>query len=294
MRDGRTQAVLGKPAFDIIATIAHREFGLKILPEKMVMVQSRLRHRLRALELPDFDAYSRLVDSAQGSDERRLMISALTTNVSHFFREPHHFNLLSKALLPKLKRQIQAKERIRIWSAGCSNGQEPYSIAIHLLRLEPELAQADFKILATDIDPKVVAFAREGSYRSDMLSGVPKEDMPRFFNIGSEGYTVTDEIRKCVTFHELNLLADWPMRHRFDAVFCRNVVIYFDVETQERLWPRFNASLSDDGVFFLGHSERIADPEKFGFKSIGPTAYDISGVAPRLVSTNFGEHNGTS
>ena len=294
MRDESSQAELEQPAFDIIAALAQRECGLKIMPEKIMMVQSRLRHRLRALELPDFETYSKLVDSHQGTNERRFMISALTTNVSHFFREPHHFDVLSTAMLPKLRERIQAKERIRIWSAGCSNGQEPYSIAMHMLRLEPSLAQADFKILATDIDPKVVTFARKGSYSDQLLSGVSKEDIAQFFNSGTGQASVKDSIRRCVTFHELNLMAEWPMQFKFDAVFCRNVVIYFDVETQERLWPRFHSSLCDDGCFFLGHSERIANPERFGFKSVGPTAYKKFSAEQRHVATPFGEHNGTS
>lgn len=274
MRVSSTQAALGESDFQVIADLAHREFGLKIVPEKIMMVQSRLRHRLRALDLPDFESYSKLLDSQLGGDEIRFMISALTTNVSNFFREPHHFDFLSSNLTPRMRHRIQNGERIRIWSAGCSNGQEPYSIAMHLLRNEPSLAQADFKILATDVDPKVVSFAREGRYQTQLLSGVSKEDLARFFQPDGNEAIVTDQLRNCVTFLELNLMAEWPMRHQFDAIFCRNVVIYFDVETQEKLWPRFNASLSANGLFFLGHSERIAAPESYGFRSIGPTVYE--------------------
>ncbi|MEP4248858.1 CheR family methyltransferase [Tateyamaria sp.] len=294
MRGEEGQVTLSMPEFNIIAAVAYREFGLKIIPEKMMMVQSRLRHRLRALNLPDFDAYSRMLDTPQGIDERRFFVSALTTNVSHFHREPHHFDLLVKALAPELKQRIQAKERIRIWSAGCSNGQEPYSIAMRLLQVEPNLTQTDFRILATDIDPKVISFATEGAYGSRLLSGVPDKDRRRFFKEKPNHSIVSDELRKCVTFRELNLLATWPMRHQFDAIFCRNVVIYFDVETQEKLWPRFNASLAKRGVFFLGHSERIALPGKCGFKSIGPTAYEKCVAATGIPSTKIRGQNGTS
>lgn len=294
MRDGPTQAVLQRRAFDAIAALAHREYGLKIMPEKMMMVQSRLRHRLRALNLADFDAYSQLVGSHQGSEERRFMISALTTNVSNFFREPHHFDVLANALLPSLHHRLQAGDRIRIWSAGCSNGQEPYSIAMHMLRLEPALAQSDFKILATDIDPKVVAFAREGKYSTQLLSGVSDDDKARFFQSGPNDWRAVDQVRRCVTFQELNLLAEWPMRGQFDAIFCRNVVIYFDGTTQERLWPRFHAALTEKGQFFLGHSERIANPDAFGFKSIGPTAYEKPAAETRRATLISGGRNGTS
>ena len=294
MRRSESQAVLGASAFDAIAALAHRECGLHIVPEKMMMVQSRLRHRLRALNLRDFESYSALVLSPQGLDERRFMISALTTNVSHFFREPHHFEMLSNALLPRLQRRIKDGDRIRIWSAGCSNGQEPYSIAMHMLRIAPDLAKADFKILATDIDPKVVEFARAGTYRAQLLSGVSEKDRARFFQGESDELTVTESIRELVTFRELNLLADWPMRQRFDAIFCRNVVIYFDIETQERLWPRFHNALVEDGVFFLGHSERIATPETLGFKPTGPTAYRKSAASSRHQTAYQGGQNGTS
>ncbi len=294
MRQTNPQATLDKSSFDVIAALAHRESGLNIVPEKMMMVQSRLRHRLRALDLPDFQAYSRLLGSTQGSEERRHMISALTTNVSHFFREPHHFELLTQRLAPRLKHRILSGDRIRIWSAGCSNGQEPYSIAMHLVGREPALADADFKILATDIDPKVVTFAQQGTYPSQFLSGLSQDDTSRFMQDADGGLRVVDTIRKCVAFRELNLLADWPMRQRFDAIFCRNVVIYFDLETQARLWPRFREALADDGMFFLGHSERVMSPDVVGFTSIGPTAYMKTPATTAQSAPHSGGRNGTS
>lgn len=293
-RSTNSQATLDKTSFDVIAALAHRECGLKIVPEKLMMVQSRLRHRLRALNLDDFGAYSQLVGSQLGAEERRHMISALTTNVSHFFREPHHFDVLSQRLMPTLKKRIQSRDRIRIWSAGCSNGQEPYSIAMHLLALEPTLVDADFKILATDIDPKVVAFAQQAIYPAHFLSGLSDEYTSQYMLEAEGGLRIKEEIKKCITFRELNLLADWPMRQRFDAIFCRNVVIYFDNQTQDRLWPRFQAALTQDGVFFLGHSERIATPEVVGFSSIGPTAYLKSRDPILQTGPHSGECNGTS
>jgi len=289
MRKSGMPSKLSKSAFEAIAALAHRDFGLRIVPEKMTMVQSRLRHRLRALNLQDFEAYSTLVCSAQGADERRCMISALTTNVSHFFREPHHFDILSQTVLPDLKKRIQSGGRIRIWSAGCSNGQEPYSIAMHLLRAEPLLAQADFKILATDIDPKVIAHAQAGIYTGHQTTGVCEDLKAEFLQSGDDTFTMTQTVRKHVRFRELNLLADWPMQHRFDAIFCRNVVIYFDHDTQERLWPRFHGSMNADGTLFLGHSERISPPARFGFKTIGTTAYKKITAPGRLHASCSGD-----
>jgi chemotaxis protein methyltransferase CheR len=276
MPAGAVQATLEIDTFKDIAALAHRESGLLLVPEKMLMVQSRLRHRLRALQIDDFCTYASLVCSETGQDELRLMISALTTNVSHFFREPHHFDLLTERLLPIFRQRMASGGRIRIWSAGCSNGQEPYSIAMHLCRAEPALMAADFQILATDIDPQVVAFAARGTYPVGQLVVIPDRDKARFFApapADATELTVCDEIKKLISFRELNLLKDWPMRQPFDAIFCRNVVIYFDVETQERLWPRFNAALVREGVFFLGHSERITDVGAFGFATVGPTTY---------------------
>ena len=201
------------------------------------------------------------------------MISALTTNVSHFFREPHHFELLSEIGLPSVRTLIDNGDRIRIWSAGCSNGQEPFSIAMHMLNAAPSLSSADFKVLATDLDPQVVSFAAQGIYEERMVGGVSSEFKSKFAHEKDCKLHISPSVKNLVAFRELNLLSNWPMRHKFDAIFCRNVVIYFDLETQEKLWPRFHQVLKPGGLLFLGHSERISSPPSFGFKAIGTTAY---------------------
>ena len=278
----KTTSDLNPDAFNDLATLVHRACGLKLVPEKVMMVQSRLRHRLRALDMSSFDAYVRLLCSPAGEDEKQHMISALTTNVSHFFREPHHFDVLSSAMRDEFRRRVHQKKRIRIWSAGCSNGQEPYSIAMHLLGEFPGLADADFRILATDVDKRVVQFARRGRYSLQQVSGIPDHHRRAYTHIDAfddQFVTVNDEVKSLISFQELNLISDWPMRHPFDAIFCRNVVIYFDAETQTGLWPRFARALRPDGFFFLGHSERVNTPDAFGFSSIGPTAYQRTGQA---------------
>lgn len=287
-------AKIERGAFDAIAALAHREFGLHIAPEKMKMVQSRLRHRLSELGLEDFDAYSALVCSSDGNDERRHMVSALTTNVSHFFREPHHFELLSKYMMPNLRSGIGKSDRVRIWSAGCSNGQEPYSIVMHLLREEPSLASRDFKVLATDVDPKVIAFATQGEYAARQATGISGQDKSAFTTEDGDMIAVSEHVRSLITFRELNLLSRWPMRHQFDVIFCRNVVIYFDLETQEELWRRFHQVLKPRGLLFLGHSERVAAPAKFGFTTIGTTAYQKSDDQMLASSFASGGQYGTS
>ena len=262
-------------AFTTLAKITQDASGLQLFPEKRLMVQSRLKPRLSALQIHDFSSYVAHVQSADGKSELRHMISALTTNVTQFFREFHHFEMLTEVLVPVLRRKIASNDRVRIWSAGCSKGQEPYSIAMHLLHALPALAEADFKILATDIDPKVVSHAIRGEYDRKELEAVPKELVNAFIAPGHDHQTVriNENLARHIVFKELNLVQSWPMRGQFDAIFCRNVVIYFKAETQEKLWPRFTTALHPEGVLFLGHSERIGEPSDFGLKSIGTTAY---------------------
>jgi chemotaxis protein methyltransferase CheR len=269
-------AALDSQSFKAIAKLAYDESGLQLVAEKTSMIQSRLRHRLRALGLEDFGSYAQFVCSNEGLEERRQMISALTTNVSHFFRENHHFEILVNEAVASLIGRVRAGGRLRLWSAGCSNGQEAYSMTISLLEKYPDLVDLDFKVLATDIDPKVVDFARKGVYSDRLVGGVPATLLNKYFSTGGSEeieYTANDILRQIIVFKELNLLAAWPMKAQMDAIFCRNVVIYFDLKTQNALWPRFRQQLSDVGYLFLGHSERIADPIAAGFRNVGPTCY---------------------
>ena len=271
-----SSAEMSDETFASIAALAKAEAGLILSVTKSTMVQSRLRPRLKELGLPSFQAYSNFVTSAEGQSERIKMISALTTNVSHFFREPHHFDILLEETLPELLAKSSRGERIRIWSAGCSSGQEPYSLAMALLDAAPELATRDFLILASDIDPKIMQKARLGQYSLQQIKGIPSAFQEKYLTVvdgKSETYEVTEEIKKTVRFRDLNLLADWPMKNSFDVIFCRNVVIYFDAETQANLWPRFHSALKPDGWFFLGHSERISENAMDKFTAIGLTAY---------------------
>ncbi len=268
---------LDRRSFQAIADLAYRESGLTLVKEKSSMIQSRLRPRLKVLGLRDFAQYSAFVQSDAGEDERKQLISALTTNVTHFFRESHHFATLGKVLDARMD-DLRKGARMRIWSAGCSNGQEAYSAAITLLERCPEAAQYDLRILATDIDPQVIAFARRGKYGERLMAGVSEPLRDGYFDVerdrqGELQFAVKPEVKNLIHFNELNLLSAWPMRGSFDVIFCRNVVIYFDVATQTSLWPRFLKALRPTGHLFLGHSERIATPEAIGFCSDGPTSY---------------------
>lgn len=272
--DGRSGTMSPK-AFQAIAALAKEEAGLVLTQGKATMIQSRLRKRVRALGLTDVDAYAKFVTSREGEAERRNMVSALTTNVSHFFRESHHFDLLRNLAFPALIDRATHGGKVRIWSAGCSSGQEPYSIAMSLLAMSPELAQRDVLILATDIDPNILSFAQAATFSEQQVAGITDAMKKSFLTrTGEDGkYQVNAPIRRLVRFRELNLHGDWPMRAKFDVIFCRNVVIYFDPQDQAALWPRFHAALDSNGWMMLGHSERISDSALNLFTSVGPTAY---------------------
>ena len=247
--------------FETIAALLYADSGIHLDPGKVSLVYSRLAKRLRALGLRTFNEYCALVAEESGLDERRAMLAALTTNVTRFFREPLHFDhLRDKVLTPSLDR-LRAGGRMRLWSAGCSNGQEPYSMALMLLSVLPDAADLDVRILASDIDPNVVATAEAGVYREDEISAIPPQLRRNCLEREADGrWRMTEKVRRLISFRELNLMGDWPMKGRFQAIFCRNVAIYFDEPTQARLWNRFAKMLDQGGRLYIGHSERAADP----------------------------------
>lgn len=264
--------------FKKIAQILHSHAGIALAEGKAALVYSRLAKRLRSLGLRSFREYCALVEDKQGVDERQAMMAALTTNVTRYFREPHHFDHLRDVVMPALAERARRGGRVRLWSAACSNGQEPYSMAITVLQALPEAANLDVKILATDIDPNMVAEGRAGVYREDAVAPVPLELRRKWFRKAAGGWEVADELRELVAFRELNLIGDWPMRGKFDAIFCRNVVIYFDEPTQERIWSRFAPLLEPGGALYIGHSERVTGPATTQFETTGLTTYSLRGA----------------
>lgn len=265
MTDARSEMGLSEPQFQRIAAIAAEDAGLEIPAAKKSLVQSRIGRRIKALGLTDFGSYiNTLGNDAQ---ERRELISALTTNVSNFYREKHHFDFLRNEFLPHLE------GRVRLWSAGCSKGQEPYTLAIEVLKAIPDAASRDILILASDIDDKVLAQAGVGAYSEEEIEGVEPTDRERFFTIEDGRFVARPILRSLIRFRRLNLNGQWPIRGTFDAILCRNVVIYFSEETQRSLWPRFRKRLSHGGILMLGHSERIHPLRDSGFQSIGVTTY---------------------
>jgi chemotaxis protein methyltransferase CheR len=269
--------------FREIAAMIHADAGIRLPESKAALVYSRLAKRLRALGLANFREYCRLVGTVEGVDERQQMLAAMTTNVTSFFREPHHFQHLESTILPPLIEAARRGGKIRLWSAACSSGQEPYSIALSVFSLMPDARKYDVKVLATDIDPYMIAAGRRGTYTEDEVSSVPVKLRSRWFvpvqgarvDRGASIVEAAAGLRELVVFRELNLFGTWPMQGCFQVIFCRNAVIYFDEAAQEQLWSRFAPKLSPDGVIYVGHSERITGAAAKDFKAEGATIYRL-------------------
>ncbi|SDY38839.1 CheR family methyltransferase [Citreimonas salinaria] len=266
--------------FERLAAFANRSFGLKLSPAKKPLVYSRISKRLIALKIDSLNNYIDLVEKGNQGDERLELISALTTNVTAFFRENHHFDTVRKEIIPTIAARAGNQKRVRFWSAGCSSGEEPYSLAMTLLEYLQSASSLDLKILATDIDPKVVQRARQGEYRKENLDQLPAGYLAKYFRkVGSDdSYSVSPEIRRIVTFGELNLIETLPIKGPFDAIFCRNVAIYFDMETQQKVWNNFADLLLPGGHLFIGHSERLTGPALNTLKITGVTTYRKNGL----------------
>lgn len=260
--------------FDHLRKLVTQHSGITLSDAKKSLVYGRLARRLRKLGLTSFKEYCQILD---GGDEEELsnFINAITTNLTSFFRENHHFDFLNKKLLPAYK-QNNSSRRLRIWSAGCSTGEEPYSIAATLYDFFKADTGWDIKILATDLDTNVVAHGKAGIYNEKTIEDLSSQQRQRWFKKGTgtnEGmYRVIPEIRQMITFRPLNLMREWPMKNQFDIIFCRNVVIYFDKEAKKKLFERYANIMPDDGYLFIGHSENLFRTSD-RFDSIGHTIY---------------------
>lgn len=260
--------------FDHIRREVKSRIGISLSPGKRDLVYNRLAARLRKRGVSSFKEYFDLLGREDG-DELESFVNALTTNVTSFFREIHHFEFLAKTALPEAMRRNAQSRRLRIWSAGCSSGQEPYSIAMVLAEVLRGHSNWDPRVLATDIDTDVLGLAREGIYREDRTDGISNERLKNFFLRGKGEYEgllrVRPDIGQMISFRQLNLMENWPMKGPFDVIFCRNVVIYFDKQTQERLWERYASLLAPGGYMIVGHSESIMGTNRFGL--VGRTIY---------------------
>jgi chemotaxis protein methyltransferase CheR len=272
---GSADFALSNSEFERLRELVREHTGIALSEAKRQLVYGRLARRLRALQLSGFADYIKLLE---GGDSKELeeFTNAVTTNLTSFFREPHHFEFLAQEMLPSMVKRNTGLNRMRIWCCAASTGEEPYSIAMVLREASALLAGWDVKLLATDLDSAVLAHGTAGIYTHERFENVSRKRVERFFDRGAgaqEGkLRAREELRSLVTFRQLNLMHGWPMRGPFDAIFCRNVIIYFDKDTQRALFERM-ATLQKPGDFlFLGHSEslyRVSDR----YELVGRTIY---------------------
>jgi chemotaxis protein methyltransferase CheR len=261
--------------FEAISRLVKDMCGINLHAGKKELVKARLAKRLRTLGLDDFDDYIAVVREDATGHELVIMLDALSTNLTRFFREPDHFRYLAEKIIRPMA--AGGPGRLRIWSAGCSTGEEPYSIAVTVADALPDLARWDVAILATDLSTRVLAQAARGVYGADRVDDLPPEKRQRHLvSVGGgsrDGYEVSEPIRRMVHFARLNLMGAWPMRGPFRVIFCRNVMIYFDKPTQAALIERFFDLLEPGGALCVGHSESLA-AVKHRFRYVQPTIYE--------------------
>jgi chemotaxis protein methyltransferase CheR len=259
--------------FEAISTQMKSLTGINLTRQKRELVYGRLAVRLRALGIRTFREYRRIV--AGDSQEQVRMCNAITTNLTSFFREPHHFEHLRDQVLPAFREQA-GERRLRIWSAGCSSGEEPYSIAMTVLEIMPEALNRNVRVLATDLDSDVLSIAASGEYPAERVKGLSEGRLRRFFTEhkeqGTSHFVVRPEVRALVTFKQLNLMKPLPMSGPLNVIFCRNTVIYFDKDTQRDLFARIAPLQRPGDLLYLGHSESLLSVST-DYESIGRTTY---------------------
>jgi chemotaxis protein methyltransferase CheR len=260
--------------FKRLRELVHARTGIALSEAKRELLYGRLARRLRKLKLGSFAEYCQLVESDESAELQELT-NAITTNLTSFFREDYHFKQLAAEALPQIEVQRSGLRRIRLWSAGCSTGEEPYSLAVVMRETLAHLSGWDIKLLATDIDSKVVATAIEGAYAAERFKGVSPERVKHWFReiAGRPGlFAASSALKSLITFKQLNLLDSWPMKGPFDVIFCRNVVIYFDKATQRSLFDRMADLQEPGGWLFIGHSENLLNVTR-RYKLVGRTVY---------------------
>ncbi len=261
--------------FNFIQKLVADSTGIVLSEGKRDMVYSRLTRRIRELKLDSYKVYCDRLKSGD-ADELVAFTNALTTNLTSFFREPHHFDFLKDKLLPDIKKN-KASKQLRIWSAGCSSGEEPYSIAMVVDEVFGAVMDSwDIKILATDLDSNMVQTGANGVYKEERVTGLTKSRLNKYVKSGSGKNSgkvkMSPKLQKLITFKELNLMNEWPIKGPFDFMFCRNVVIYFDKPTQKVLFDRYADLLVPDANLFIGHSESLLNVTT-RFELLGKTIY---------------------
>lgn len=259
--------------FENIRQLLYRLCGINLNTGKEGLVKSRLMKRLRTLSLESFGDYLAFVENDHSGLELTTMIDLLTTNKTSFFREAEHFEFLKNRVLPGLWEKTQP---LRMWSAGCSSGEEPYTLAIVLREAVSDIDRRDIKLLATDISTQILAKAKEGKYDRECLNEVDPKLIHKYFSLvrtqEAKLFQVKDSLRSLIRFARLNLMQNWPMRGPFDVIFCRNVMIYFDKNTQRDLVRRYWEILKPGGYLMVGHSESLTNTST-EFQYVQPAVY---------------------
>lgn len=272
------KAKLTDEEFKKLSEFIYSEYGIKMPPVKKIMLQSRLQKRLRELNITSFKEYVDFVFSKEGQDNEVIhMIDVVSTNKTDFFREPVHFEFLTNNIIPEYCQETHGKGLLRVWSAGCSSGEEPYTIAITLSECKEKYPNFDFSILGTDISSRILRNALDAIYKENRIEGLPLNLKRKYFlkskDRSNPTVRVIPELRKKISFARLNFMdSSYSLGETFDVIFCRNVLIYFDRETQERVINKLCTKLKPNGYFFLGHSESITSMQ-VPLKQIKPTIF---------------------
>lgn len=274
-----SEPTLSEKEFQLIRDLIYEASGINLHEGKQVMMQSRLRKRLRTLNLPTYQAYYKYVTQNDPDGQEMVeLINSISTNKTEFFRENHHFDFLKSTVFPQMIRDAKAGKaprKLRIWSAACSTGQEPYSIAVTIREAFAKEFSWDFKILASDIDTNVLQHAEQGIYDPNQVTGLSKYVTSRYFQTLGDGGKIQakPELRELIAFRRINFMDDqWPINAKFDVIFCRNVMIYFDNSTQERLLQRFSQYQDPGKHLILGHSESLT-PVGNLYQTVGKTTF---------------------
>lgn len=280
-----SEAELTDKEFVLLRDLIYKLTGITLSDAKRSLVRSRLQRRLRLLELSSFQEYYAYLVEHLETEERTAFINCITTNKTDFFREPHHFDFVTQTVIPEAILRVQRgadSRRLRVWHAGCSTGEEPYTLAIVLQEALAGKGQWDVKQLASDIDTDVLAHAKRGIYNRDRVDPIPDTLLRRYFLCGTgenaDKVMVKPKLKEQIAFRQINLLEEpypFSAQTRFDFIFCRNVVIYFDKPTQRQLFARFARYLRPDGYLFIGHSETLTGVSD-AFQNIGATIYQLS------------------
>jgi chemotaxis protein methyltransferase CheR len=299
LRDTKDRSSLSSALFSKFQQLIYREAGIWLSTHKHALLTGRLARRLRLLGLNSMQEYYELVTQTDQQHERAVMIDCITTNETHFFREPRHFDYLERQVFPKWLQAAAAGERttrLRVWSAGCSTGEEPYSLAMLLLKHFPRSTGWELEVLATDISTRVLEKARAAVYPIEKSKEIPAEHLRAHMLKGRGEHKgvmkVSAELHRVVRFARVNLHADsYPILGSFDLIFCRNVLIYFDQDSKIKVINGLVRHLSPAGLLFVGHSEHLGDIAP-NLKTVAPTIHALANSSAALPSagTTVGHH----